>query len=100
MTVSAPDPVWPEPTPAPETAPVVEAAVETAPAPVVESDPVVAEPAPSAPAVVEEPEAAAPEVIPPAPAQAGLCPVCFPAGAPEGAETVGCEHGSWTVAQH
>jgi hypothetical protein len=88
MTVSTPDPVWPEPTPKPETAPVVE------------SDPVVAEPAPSAPAVVEEPEAAAPEVIPPAPAQAGLCPICFPAGAPEGAETVGCEHGSWTVAQH
>lgn len=24
------------------------------------------------------------------------CPMCFPAGWPEGSPAVGCEHGSWT----
>lgn len=26
-----------------------------------------------------------------------VCPECFPAGAPEGATAVGCEHGSWPL---
>lgn len=41
-------------------------------------------PDPKAPAVRKEPTPAA-------------CPECFPAGPPEGAAAVGCEHGSWPL---
>ncbi|MEU8968163.1 hypothetical protein AB0D11_02610 [Streptomyces monashensis] len=50
-----------------------------------------------------EPDPDTPEadVTPPAPERSDLqtvdapCPQCFPAGWPEGAFAVGCEHGSW-----
>jgi hypothetical protein len=75
-----------EPTPEVEAAPEVEPEA----APEVEA----AEVAPAAPEVAP----AAQETAPAATAAVeGLCPVCFPYGAPAGAVTVGCEHGSWTV---
>jgi hypothetical protein len=34
---------------------------------------------------------------PVAPAQPAACPLCFPSGLPDGAHSVGCEHGVWTA---